>query len=289
MAMVLRVLGCRTILHLRGGRLDFFFGRSRLGKWWRRAAFCFVDRIFVLYRDILDRGRQLYGDKVMYVPNMIDDEFVAGAEAEAARHPLRREGPYRLLQVAWQSPEKGSTDIVEAVARAESSVEVDLVGDAADENERLIEGLIESLGLGDCVHMRGILRGDALMKSFGEADVFLLPSQAEGFPNTIMEAMAFGLPIVATDVGNIREMVGFDTDDPAGIILKNVNPVDPDELAAAIDRLLADPELRRRMSAAGQRRVREHYLASKVVPRLIQTCEEIAERTEVKDRWAIRD
>jgi glycosyltransferase involved in cell wall biosynthesis len=86
--------------------------------------------------------------------------------------------------------------------------------------------------------------------------------------------------VVATDVGNIREMLGVDTDRPAGVVLDKVNPIDPLELARKIDELIASASLRRTLGRNGVHRVRNLYPASKVVPDLEALLERIAGKFE---------
>ena len=92
-------------------------------------------------------------------------------------------------------------------------------------------------------------------------DVFVLSSDWEGMSNALLEAMAAGLPVVATRVGGNPEVV---VDGVTGLL---VPPSDPDALAEAIVRLLRDPALRRRMGRAGRRRVEEHFNIEETVRR----------------------
>ena len=80
------------------------------------------------------------------------------------------------------------------------------------------------------------------------ADVFVLPSTSEGLPVSVLEAMAAGLPVVASRVGGVPEQV---SDGKTGLL---VEPGDPNELAAALHRLTVDPSLRRRLGSAGRAR-----------------------------------
>ena len=80
------------------------------------------------------------------------------------------------------------------------------------------------------------------------SDVFVLSSRSEGFPVSVLEAMAAGLPVVATDVGGVAEAV---EDGETGLL---VPATDAEALARALERLLADGELRRRLGAAGRAR-----------------------------------
>ncbi|MEM9553018.1 MAG: glycosyltransferase family 4 protein [Acidobacteriota bacterium] len=106
---------------------------------------------------------------------------------------------------------------------------------------------------GPLVRFLGALDRDDLLALYARVDVYCLPSTYEGFPVAILEAMAAGLPIVATTVSGIPEAV---VDGATGLL---VPPCDDVALAAALGRLLADAELRRRLGAAGRRRVHERF------------------------------
>jgi glycosyltransferase involved in cell wall biosynthesis len=84
---------------------------------------------------------------------------------------------------------------------------------------------------------------------YGAADLFVLPSHTEGSPNALLEAMAAGVPSVATRVGGVPEIApGEET----ALVVERANP---ERFAAAVDRLLGDPELARRMGEAARERV----------------------------------
>lgn len=106
---------------------------------------------------------------------------------------------------------------------------------------------------------------------FGTLDIFVLPTLVEGTPNSIIEAMASGVPIIASAVGGIPDMVS----DEAGIL---VRPGDPDALAEAMLRLARDPGLRGRMGAAARERYRRLFSAEAVLPMLVNTYEEAQAR-----------
>lgn len=124
-----------------------------------------------------------------------------------------------------------------------------LVGDGPLRGD--CERLVQDLGIGDAVAFAGE-RGDVptVMRTL---NVFVLPSRAEGISNTILEAMACGLPVVATDVGGNGELVA------AGETGLLVPPENPEALATAMARYLDDPLLSRRQGRAGRARVESRF------------------------------
>jgi glycosyltransferase involved in cell wall biosynthesis len=261
-------LGLRTLVHLRGGHAGSFFGYTRLTRWLSRQILGRADRIVVITRDLENHARSLYAAKTVYLPNMLDEAILT--KGVFPKPAYRGEG-IKALHLAWQSPAKGSHDIIEACALLKDKLPgftCDLVGKAAPEHEASILQKIRSFGLENTVRLRKETVGEEKWKYLREADIFLFPSHTEGFPNVILEAMSFGLPIIASGVGNIREMVGWNTDQEAALVLENENPILPDELASLIMRLASDPVLRGRMGANGRRRVQEKYLTGIVVPQI---------------------
>ena len=136
---------------------------------------------------------------------------------------------------------KGHTDLLHAatvVSREFRTVKFLLIGDGA-ERARL-EVMTAELGLSKTVLFLG--RRNDVPRLLACCDLFVLPSSAEGLPNSVLEAMAAGLPVVATRVGGIPEII----DDGASGLL--VAPRDPQSLAAAILQLLANEEFARQLA-----------------------------------------
>lgn len=114
-----------------------------------------------------------------------------------------------------------------------------------------LQSLIDQLHLSEKVHLLGN-RQDVPDLMAG-ADLFVISSRSEGMPVALLEAMSFGLPVVATRVGGIAEVL---EDRAQGIL---VPPEDPGELAKAILELLRNPDLRSSMGKSAQRRIEEKY------------------------------
>ena len=218
--LLLRLLGVPAVAHLHGGNVRGFFGaglvRRTINRWGLRTC----RAILVITRECEEAARRfLDADQVIYVPNMLDDELLARQAARTIR-PADAPGPWRLLHVAWQAPVKGTLDLLGALPHLRHSVECHFVGDVASEYEILYQARMRELGIEDRARFMGIKRGEDLDAEFREADVFVFPTHREGpegFPMVLLEAMTYGLPIVANCVGNIPEMIGAGTERPCGV------------------------------------------------------------------------
>ncbi len=147
-------------------------------------------------------------------------------------------------------PLKGLVPLLEAVAKLRTEREVELVVIGRPRPEGRVAKAIDRLDLGPALHCVTGITDDELAAHYGQAQVAVVPSLYEGFSLPAIEAMACGVPLVATTGGALPEVVG--TDGETGLL---VPPDDPGALAAAIGRLLDDAELRRRLGAAGRQRV----------------------------------
>lgn len=156
----------------------------------------------------------------------------------------------RLLYIGRLVPEKGQTVLFEAVARlAERGRSVGLTLAGEGEIRPRLEVLAAELGIADRVEFLGAVGQDALHELYAEAAVFCLPSFAEGVPVVLMEAMAMEVPVITTKIAGIPELV---EDGRTGLL---VAPGRADELADALERLLADPELAARLGRQGREKV----------------------------------
>jgi glycosyltransferase involved in cell wall biosynthesis/peptidoglycan/xylan/chitin deacetylase (PgdA/CDA1 family) len=172
----------------------------------------------------------------------------------ATRTPFRedRVGGGSIGAVARLAPEKGLDRLVEAFARvrnARPAAQLTLVGDGP-ERARL-ESLAARLGLGGSVIFTG--RQENVRPWLAGFDVFALPSLTEGIPLALLEAMAVSVPVVASDVGGIPEVVNS----PACGRL--VPPGDPCALEQALTELLGNPGARDALGRAGAVRVRQAF------------------------------
>ena len=156
----------------------------------------------------------------------------------------------RLVMVGRLQAPKDPITLVRALAMVHAGdIEAVLVGDGPE--RAAVEDEIGRLGLGSAVRLLGE-RTD-VAELLATADVFVLSTHSEGLPLSVLEAMAAGLPVVASNVGGIPELVA---DGVSGLL---VPPGDPDALAEAIERLLENPRLSQQLGLAGRRRVLENF------------------------------
>ncbi len=170
------------------------------------------------------------------------------------RSAVETAGSVRLLNVARLSSVKGHAVLLRAMARlSQRGVDVTctIVGDGPKRDG--LERLSREMGIEQRVTFAGAVSQDEIQRFFDEADVFVLPSFAEGVPVVLMEAMAKELPVLTTRIMGIPELVD---DGVSGLL---VPPGNVERLMEAIVTLAGDAELRRRMGAEGRRKVCQEY------------------------------
>lgn len=155
-----------------------------------------------------------------------------------------------VLCVTRLVPAKGVSLLIEAVARLQKELpelRCTLVGDGPDRDR--LERLAIARGVADRIEFVGAVGQDHIQRYYHEADVFALPSFAEGVPVVLMEAMAHGVPVVGTAVGGVSELIEPDV---TGLL---VPAGDVSALTSALRRLCSDQDLRSALIANGRRKV----------------------------------
>jgi N-acetyl-alpha-D-glucosaminyl L-malate synthase BshA len=201
-----------------------------------------------------------FGTPIRVIHNFVDlGEYRRGVSAEA-RAALVRPGERLLLHISNFRPVKRVDDAVRVLAqvRRRLPARLVLVGDGPE--RPAAERLARSLGLGDAVAFLGTQ--NRVIDFLSAADVLLLPSSEESFGLVALEAMACELPVVASRVGGLRELVA---DGESGLLCRPEAVVP--EMAHHVLRVLADPELHRALAAAGRRRAEQLFGAPAVVRR----------------------
>lgn len=223
----------------------------------------FTDHYVAVSQDLRDQGVRagIYlAKKVTVIPNGLQFDHVPSTfDSAAKRRALGIPAGCPVIgTVTRLEPQKDNAVFLRAVARVVSRVPnlVTLIaGDGPERKE--LEGLAAHLGLTGRVRFLG-WRDDAV-ELLGALDVFCMSSRWEGCPMVLLEAMAMRCPVVATDIGGVREIV---INEETGLL---VAPGDPEALAEAVLRLLVTDATRERMAAAGRRRVEQHFSAENML------------------------
>ncbi|MGY1636656.1 glycosyltransferase family 4 protein [Geodermatophilus sp. SYSU D00742] len=175
-------------------------------------------------------------------------------ETTSARPEDGGDGDLRILTVGRLVPEKGAPVLVEAVARLRAAgIRARLTVVGAGPLAAQLAEQVRADGLTDAVDLVGPVGQQHLPDLYRAADVFCLPSFAEGLPVVLMEAMASGRPVVTTAIAGIPELVVHGR---TGLV---VPPGRADLIAEALAELAADPALRRRLGEAGRAAVLEAH------------------------------
>jgi glycosyltransferase involved in cell wall biosynthesis len=206
--------------------------------------------------------RQGYPQRIEVVYN-----GVAPSTAEPADLGLTPGRP-EIGEIARLAEVKGQRTLLRACVGLD--VTVVLVGADLERGgayRRELERQAAELGIADRVLFTGYRRdADAVLRAF---DVLALPSTIEGFPLVVLEAMAAGIPVVATPVGGVGELV---RDGETGLL---VPPEDPAALAAALHRLLDEPETARRLAEAARAQVFERFSEASMCARVLAVYEDL--------------
>jgi len=213
-----------------------------------------------------------------YLPNFIDIHAFQQAVSLAREQIGKREEVVVLFLGGSESIRKGLLDLLQAIHLLEiprSRLRFLLIAVPPEEVRRRLPGDLLS-----CCDIQGWVSGAAKIEVFAKADIFVLPSYGEGMPIGILEAMASSVPIIATRVGGIPDLI---TENQEGSLL---DPGDVEGLARAIDRLASDSKAREDMGRRGLEKARSMYDVSVGVQRLQNLYEAIlkAAPSPVADR-----
>jgi glycosyltransferase involved in cell wall biosynthesis len=246
--LVRRLTGCRMIPVLQGNDVETFAAQPPALQWLLRQVLESADTVVACAPHLGDSAERIVGRRlpIRIIPNCVNTRHFTPAPPN---HRRSRPEP-TILHVSNFATKKRTADIVTAFARAQlpAASRLVMVGDGPTHGAA--KQLAEQLGVANRVEFVGA-QSD-VRPFFWDADVFVLASESEGAPLVLTESMACGVPWISTAWGAAAET----PPEECGIVV----PVrDPDVLAAAMSRLIADVELRENMARRGRRYAEERY------------------------------
>ncbi len=256
---IARHFGIPRLIHYRMGAIPKAFAKKGMEWRWTLRAMKLADVVITLDRRSEACVREsLPGKRVVTLPNMVEvDALDAICAAMKPRSPETQE--FHVTFVGQIIPAKGVAELVEACAKlAGCGLRLNLVGPIADKFRKQLVELAAGDTPRDWLRFYGSKSHDEAVCIMFNADLIALPSYSEGFPNVVLEAMALSKAVLATSVGAIPEMLDIGGEEECGII---VPPREIEPLAAAIERLMNDPQLRSDLGKRARRRAERLYAA----------------------------
>ncbi len=243
-----RGFGLPVVLHMHGADFEAFHERlGSVGRRVVRAVFRAASAVVVLG----SRGRAHTIARVGVDARRI--HVLANAVPDFPRTERNETGCCRLLFLGALTERKGLPELLEALASptlADADWRLDLVGNG---DEAFWREAAARLGLAERVRFLGWLPSERAREMLAGADLLVLPSRQEGLPMAILEAMAAGVAVLATDVGDVAEAV------VSGRTGALVSSRDPNALADALSRLIGSRALRDRLGDAGRARFEARF------------------------------
>lgn len=269
LTLACRLAGTPVILHAHTGRLD----RSAR-RWFFRSIMRIELRVASLLIVVSKAAARAAGPlgpagRVAYLPNGVDPAAFSTGPKE--------EDPPLVAFVGTVTERKGLIDLRDALRTVRTPggdppIHLVIVGDGAQEGPGSFDRIRDAYRAADLewVEFAGSLSHDRTSALLGRAAIFCLPSHFEGFPLSVLEAMASAAAVVATEVGDLPDILNHGK---AGLL---VPAMDPGSLSRALDGLLRDADGRRRLGEAGRRRVEDHYSQGRLVQRLFDLYRSVA-------------
>lgn len=245
--LLARRLGIPSLLTLVGNDVNrYFFSPEKVGVC--RSGLENADRVVALSQDLVDLANALtpIEQKSRIIYNSVEIPEHDPSSERSSPHTFRI-GCAGIFKYA-----KGLPYLFKAVAQfaRQREVELELVGHLRDSEKEIYGYMLEKTGIHDILYLRDPMPHDRMQQWFQSLDVFVLPSLTEGCPNVLMEAMAAGVPVIATRTGAAHALV---EDLISGLI---VPWGDSASLASALDRIHENPSLGKSLGKAGRMRMR---------------------------------
>lgn len=219
-----------------------------------------ADAVIALTEDMKKNIQKTYNREVFVIPNGIDLEKFVNI---SRKNLLLSNYTKKILFVGRLHPVKGVRYLIEAmkiIKEKDLYAKLIIVGDG-EEREKL-QKLANKMGLLDSITFTGQIPNQNVSQYMAMSDILVLPSLSEGFPNVILEAMAFGIPIVATNVGGVIEIMENGVN---GFLVK---PGNPDQIAQKVLFLFNNKDMIKMISNNNKKLVKQQHNWEKIAIKL---------------------
>lgn len=249
-----RLLKRRTILHIHDDFPGFYSASGSTERKLMRWGLKVMDRVIVLTESAAVIARKLVDpDKVCVIPTSIRKSDIP----DTSRYTKNSDGIKVLFMGGISAKRKGIDQLVQAIPKVVKKCACRFVISGVGDAEQAYQLLCRS-GYEKFIEFVGWVSEDEKAALLAQADIYVLPSIAEGMPRGLIEAMAVGLPVIATNVGGIPDFI---THGENGLLIEVGNV---DALADAIVRLTSDAELRTRIRGSNIEKVRSQFIQEQV-------------------------
>jgi teichuronic acid biosynthesis glycosyltransferase TuaC len=224
---------------------------------------------------VADRIKDVTGKNPLCVYGVLDfEQFSPVTDKIPVRKDLGLPPEKTIaLYAGYLTKRKGVYELLEAIYRVQKKCpDILLVICGAGPEETALRRLIREKGMEHTVHMAGEIEPERMNKWMQASDLFVLASHTEGMPNVVMEAMACGLPVVATAVGGLPEAIG-DCDGAILVPSENI-----DELERAIVKVISNNQLREQMQIAARKRAEEKFGGKRNARLILNYLQKIVEK-----------
>lgn len=250
--------------------ISVFIPKSKLFYRWMEFILNRCDGMIVLSSEWLEIKEITHKSKIILLKNSIN----LANYLELERSRKKQNEKVRIIFLGHIGIEKGIVDLIQAVKflhdKGISGFEVGIYGEDLHPGElEQAKELVKSLELDNLILFYKPIFGDKKVEVFRDADIFMLPSHHEGLPISVIEAMAAGLPVIATRVGGIPDLID---NSKSGILVNSKTPLD---LANAMITLIDNEQLRNSYGLEGRKKASENHDVENYVERLVSFYQEV--------------
>lgn len=266
--LLAKLWGKRTITHIHGAEFAVFYDKSPAWKkWFIRSVLRSSDALVALSRQWKLELERISGNPnvwVLYNPTQMHPPVYEQENQSDASAAM----PVNFLFMGRLGKRKGVYDIIESARHLKAeNVRIQLYGDGELAE---VQRRVRERGVQDKISVCGWIDGGRKDEVFRQANVLILPSYNEGLPISVLEAMSYGLPVVATDVGGISEAV---EDGVSGYLMQ---PGDCAKLGQSIEYLATSADLRRQMGQSGYALASRKFSLAVIVQKLEALYDQLA-------------